>query len=304
MNLDQISLFIAVYESGSFAKAAQRLNIDPSKVSRSISALEHSLNTRLFNRTTRKLTPTSAGAEYFKRVQAPIEEISQIHQELIETDNTVSGTLRLSASVSFGQIVIAPLIRAFRQQYPDITLELILSDSWVDLVDDRIDVAIRHGNMPDSSLIARKLLDPEYVLVASKQYLDTHGYLDSPAELSDHQILTFTYQGFNREWRFTNQNDSVTHQIQPSVSTSNAVTLLECAKQGLGVALLADWTVAESIKSGELVRLAPDWRFDGNRGDSGIWLVQPSNRYVPAKTKAFSDFLLTHVGTNSTLLVE
>ena len=292
MNIEHIKTFITVYRVGSFVEVAKEKNIAPSSISRSIATLEEILNTRLFQRTTRKLTPTQAGELYFHKMAPLIEEISLVNQSLIDSTSKPSGQLRISTSVSYGQIVIAPKLTTFRERYPDIKLELILSDGRIDLINDQIDLAIRHGNLPDSSLIARKLTDVKYHLVCSKQYLEQNGAPEDPQELKNHNLVTFTYSDFRHHWSFKKNNQTQQVTIQPILTATNASAIRQCIVDGLGIALLADWTVSEDLESGKLKELLPTWKISGANNKTAIWLVHPSNRFTPVKTKVFTDFLL------------
>jgi len=292
MNIDQIKTFLAVYRTKSFVEVAKEQNVAPSSISRSIAMLESILKTRLFQRTTRNLTATQAGEIYFKKMEPLIEEIDLVNQSLINSTAQPSGLLRITSSVSYGQAVIAPILTEFQKKYPDIQLELILSDSRIDIINDQIDIAIRHGALPDSNLIARKLTDVQYKLVSSKGYLDKFGIPQEPEDLKSHNLVTFTYDGFKHNWVFKNNYESKKIAIQPVLTTTNALAIQQSIYKGLGIALLADWTVSEGLKSGELVELFSDWKISGETTETAIWLVYPSNKFIPAKTKAFANFLL------------
>jgi len=292
MNIDKIKTFIAVYRAKSFVEVANERNVAPSSISRSIASLESHLKTLLFQRTTRNLIPTQEGEEYFQRILPLIEEMDLTHQSLMDTASTPSGRLRVSASASYGQIVIAPKLKEFRNQYPNIELELILSDGHIDLVNDQVDVAIRHGNLDNSSLIARKLVDVRYHLVSSNSYIKENGIPNKPEDLHQHDLVTFAYENFRHTWQFDKDNDTQNIRIDPIMTATNAATIRQSVRDGLGIALLADWTVQNDLASGELVELLPDWHITGLSPDTKIWLVYPSRRFIPGKTRAFIEFLL------------
>ncbi len=294
MNTDYIKTFLAVYRAGSFIDVAKEKNLAPSSVSRSINALENMLKIRLFQRTTRNLTPTQAGEDYFKRMAPLMEEMDLAHQSLLETTASPSGRLRVTASASFGQIVIAPKLKAFRTLYPNIYLELVLSDQRLDMINDQIDVAIRHGQLNDSSLIVKKLIDVRYYLVCSANYLEAHGTPRSPQDLEQHELMTFGYQDFRHSWTFVNHEHSHTIAIKPVLTVTNAATIRQCALNSVGIALLADWTVAEDIKTGKLVQLLPNWHVSGASYNTAIYLLYPSRNFIPAKVRVFSDFLINN----------
>ena len=295
MDIDNIRAFIAVYRVGSFVDVANERNVASSTVSRAVASLEAQLNTRLFQRTTRKLVPTQEGELYFEKILPLIEEMDLVHQSLIDSGTTPSGHLRVTASASYGQIVIAPILKAFRNQYPNIELEFILSDGHIDLINDQVDIAIRHGNLSDSSLIARKLADVKYHLVSSKAYLTQRDVPQVPDDLLDHELLTFAYDNFRNAWNFQRDGVSQSISIRPIMTATNAATIRQSVRDGMGIALLADWTIRCDLSSGKLVELLPDWQVTGLSREPVIWLVYPSRRFVPAKTRAFIDFLSKRV---------
>ena len=210
----------------------------------------------------------------------------------------MAGALRVAASVSFGQKVIAPALAQFHDQYPKLSVELILSDGVSDLIAERIDVAVRHGALDDSALIAQRLADVRYLLVASPAYLESAPPLASPRDLADHACLTYPYPAFRSRWRFECNGAAEEIEIKPAASISNAAALASCVKSGMGVALLADWMVDSDIAEGALVSVLTEWTASGAEpgGSSGLWIVTPSRQFTPAKTKAFADFMRTLIG--------
>ncbi|WP_370977931.1 LysR family transcriptional regulator [Agaribacterium sp. ZY112] len=299
MNIDQIKTFIAVYRSGSFAAVAQSMDVATSSVSRTIANLEEKLQVRLFQRSTRQLSATEAGEQYFQKVEALVEELDRVHHELNTESSEPSGRLRVTASVSFGQKRIAPLLNSFHASYPKVDIELHLSDSRVDLIEDQFDVAIRHGQLEDSSFIAKKLLDVRYLLVASPNYLRAHPALLSPSDISQHTQVSFPCVKFSKEWLFRKDGKTQAVSIDPALTVSTALVIKECVKGSMGIAVLADWTVKEELNNGELMQLLPEWQVAGSNFDSSIWLIYPSRSFVPAKTAAFCAYLLKHISTNS-----
>jgi len=292
MNIDHIKTFIAVYRAGSFVEVAKGRNVAPSSISRAIAALEINLKTRLFQRTTRHLIPTQEGQTYYERIVPLIEEMDLAHESLMNTTAEPSGCLRITASVSYGQIMIAPRLKVFRARYPNIELELILSDGQIDLISDQIDIAVRHGNLPDSSLVARKLADVTYRLVSSKAYLEQNGTPQIPQDLQKHALVTFAYENFRYAWKFEANGVSQRIPIKPILTSTNAVAIKQCIHDDTGIALLADWTIKDDLKSGALVELLEGWQICGDCAETGIWLMYPSSRFIPAKTRAFIEFLL------------
>ena len=293
MELYQIRCFIAVSRSGGFAAAAQQMEVAPSSVTRAVAKLETSLGLRLFNRTTRTVTLTEAGETFLARISPGLNEIDAA-VDLARTGSTdLSGTLRVAASVSFGQSVIAPRLAAFNTAHPQLTVDLILSDTVSDIVADRIDIAVRHGALNDSSLIAQRLASVTYRLVASPDYLKRSPTITQPSDLRDHACLTYPYSAFRSSWLFSRDGAEEEIDIQPVARISNAAALAACVKSGMGLALLADWLVDDDLAAGNLVQVLPAWSSMGVGTDMNpsLWIVTPSRSFVPTKTQEFAHFL-------------
>ena len=294
MELAQLRAFVEVARSGGFAAAAETRNTAPSSITRGVAALERSLGVRLFQRTTRRVSLTEEGERFLARVGAALEELDSAKEEVAGSANALSGRIRVSASVSFGQHVIAPRLDAFSTQHPDLAVDLLLSDSTVDLIGERIDLAVRHGALADSSLIAQRLKTVQYRLVASPVYLESAPPITHPNDVSQHRCVTFSYPAFQSHWRFRDAEGApLDVRIEAHVTLSNALAIAECVRRHMGLALLADWMVDESIASGTLTAVLPEWAVGGvqHASDAALWLVLPSRAFVPAKTVRFAEFL-------------
>ena len=193
MDISVLQTFIEVMKQGSFAAVARERNIDPSSVSRYISGLETELGVRLFQRTTRKLSPTEAGITYFNHIEPLIEEMQRARDLVTEVSGTPTGTLRVTASVSFGLKCIVPLLPEFQTLYPETSVDLLLTDSRLDLLTERIDLAIRLGQLQDSTLILQKLISTRYFVCASPNYLQRCGKLKQPEDITQHNIDALGY---------------------------------------------------------------------------------------------------------------
>lgn len=292
MTFDQLELFVAVFRSGSFVAAANGAGLSPSSVSRSIAALENTLGTRLFQRTTRQLSPTAAGQAFYERAVTLLELANEAKDEARDSSARPSGKIRVTASTSFGALALSPILPEFMKRFPEVTIDLILSDSRLDLVEDRIDLAVRHGTLNDSSLIASKLRQVSYKLVASPDFLERYGVPDKPEDLRGLPLLTFDLPDFDDEWRFQRGDDIQPIDIEPSVRTSNASALLALAKAGAGITLLADWTTKEALSRNELVELFPECRVSGRAEEHSLWMVYPSRKWLPTKTRILRDYLI------------
>ncbi|NER19455.1 MAG: LysR family transcriptional regulator [Symploca sp. SIO1C2] len=292
MDLSALQIFVEVMIQKSFAAVARDRNIDPSSVSRTIAGLEKELGVRLFQRTTRRLSPTEAGTAYFERIEPLIEEMQQAINATIDISGQPKGTLRVTASVSFGQKCIVPLLPDFGAMYPELTVDLLLTDAIVDLFADRIDVAIRLGLLADSTLIAQQLLRTYYRVCASPQYLQKFGHPQQPNDIQQHNCLLFALPGFRSRWIFRDSN-GLTSEVPVNGRTiiSNAIALEQCAIAGMGLALLPNWLIDNDLQAGSLVDVFPDYEVTATDFNTAAWLLYPSRTYVPLKVRAFIEFL-------------
>ena len=303
-DLASIETFVAVTRGGSFASRARELGVDPSSVSRTIAALEADLGVRLFDRTTRRLALTEAGRTYLDRVVAPLTEMSVAADAARDARDEPSGLLRVTASVAFGERWLMPRVASFREDHPRITLDLRLTDALLDIAGEGgIDVALRLGPRIEGALVATKLFDTRYHAVASPAYLEHAGRPTRPSDLARHQGIVFPYPGYRSRWRLRARGSDAAVRGAKSVpsvdevlpratlTVSSALAIRRAALNGLGVALLADWTVADDLASGELVDLFPDHEASAADFDTAAWLVYPTRNYVPVRVRAFIDHL-------------
>lgn len=289
-------MFASVVRHGSFAAAARDQNIDPSSVSRVIAAIEAELGVRLFQRTTRQLSMTEAGSVYFERIEPLIEEIRHARDAAAEVSSQVKGTLRVTASNSFGLKRVLPLIPDFAAKYPDLAVDLILTDTVMDLLAERIDIAIRLGTLPDSNMVARVLMQTRYRVVVSPTYQRTHGLPTKPDSVSDHNCLLFPIAGYRSLWIFRDKKGTLSEvPVRGKLLVSNALGLQQCALAGMGLALLPGWLVEDDILAGKLVDVFPKWEVTATDFNTAAWLVYPTRSYVPLKVRVFIDFLKASV---------
>ncbi|NEP12917.1 MAG: LysR family transcriptional regulator [Symploca sp. SIO2C1] len=292
MDLSVLQIFVEVIRQGSFAAVARERNIDPSSVSRTIAGLEKELGVRLFQRTTRRLSPTEAGTAYFERIEPLIEEMQQAINATIDISGKPKGTLRVTASVSFGQKCIVPLLPEFGAMYPELTVDLLLTDAVVDLLAERIDVAIRLGLLADSTLIAQQLLRTYYRVCASPQYLQQCGYPQQPKDIQQHNCLLFPLPGFRSRWIFRNSKGITSEvPVQGRTIISNAIALEQCAIAGMGLTLLPKWLIDDDLEAGTLVDVFPSYEVTATDFSTAAWLLYPSRAYIPLKVRAFIEFL-------------
>jgi DNA-binding transcriptional LysR family regulator len=292
MELSVLQLFVDVVNQGSFAAVARERNLDPSSVSRAIAGLEAELGIRLLQRTTRQLSPTEAGMVYFQRIEPLVEEMQQAIDVAADMAGQPKGTLRITASVSFGLTCVVPLLPDFRSKYPDLTVDLLLTDTNVDLFTEHIDLAIRLGLLADSTLIAQRLMKTRYFVCASPQYLNQWGHPTKPAHIEQHNCLLFPLAGFRSRWRFKHRDQEETEVcVQGHTIISNAIALQQCAIAGMGLALLPNWLIEDDLQANRLINIFPNYDVTATEFDTAAWLVYPSRAYVPLKVRVFIDFL-------------
>lgn len=297
MDISSLELFTEVVRQGSFAAAARERKMDPSSASRAIAAFEDELGIRLFQRSTRQLAPTEAGQLYFERITPLLEELRQAQAAAMDISAQPKGVLRVSAAVAFGLHGIVPMLPEFSSDYPELTVELQLSDNLVDLYAERIDLAVRLAPMVDSSLVAQPLMTNPGLICASPQYLRHHGQPQAIAELAQHNCLRFLAASESGRWVFMDSQGVQTAQtIEGRLAISNPLALRQCALAGMGLALLSRWLIADDLRSGRLVQVLPQYQVANSDFDAAAWLVYPSRSYVPLKVRVFIDALKSSLG--------
>ena len=297
MDLSILELFVHVAKLGSFAEAARQQALDPSQVSRNIASLESHLKIQLFRRSTRKLALTEAGQRYLARIMPLLEEFQFANEEALELVQKPSGSLRVTASNAFGQVCLLPLLPNFMKTYPDIQIDLILSDENLDLYKDNIDVAFRLSPNFESNLIGIKLFDTAYHVCASPNYLKDNQKIRTPRDLSVHPCIAFSLPQFRSRWTYRNSVTGVEKQvlIQPSIMVNNALALRECLLMDMGIGLIAQWMTKVAIKDGSLIDLFPRTQFTATTFNTGAWLLYPSRQFLPTKTRIFIDYIKAHL---------
>ncbi|MDX1539833.1 MAG: LysR family transcriptional regulator [Geminicoccaceae bacterium] len=285
-------MFVEAVDSGSFSAAGRRLGLAPSSIARGIGALEDQLGTRLLNRTTRKLSLTEAGRVYHEHSRRILAEIEEARLSVANLEAAPRGLLRISVPVVFGRLHVAPALPAFLRTYPDVQIDLGMTDSYVDLVEEGIDVAVRIGSLQDSSLVARKLAPTRRVLCASPVYFQRHGRPGTPAELKEHNCLFYKFSGGRAVWRFRDATGDHAIEIDGSLRTNNADALRTAALAGVGIVVLPLFMIGPDIKRGALEVIFPEVEFAQASLDADIWAVYPYGRHLSPKVRAFVDFLV------------
>jgi len=285
--------FITVVNEGSFARAADRLGIGRSAVSRSVQKLEGQVGARLFIRTTRSNALTREGEIFFENCKPGVDRITQALADMQELrEGPPRGQLRISSAVGFGRKVVAPLLSDFRDLYPDIAVDLLLDDHTADFTTDQIDVSFRNGRMEDSQVIARQLIPMQMIVCASPRYAETHGLPHSVAALADHQCLNFRLaSGRIHEWEFKVEGRLQKVLPKAMLTFNDTDLLVDAALDGRGLAQLAAYQVCEHLRAGRLVACLPQYAPD----DRGHYICYLSRQQLPSRIRVFIDYMITRV---------
>lgn len=284
---DQMRVFAAVVDAGSFAAAAEALGLSRPGVSRHVAELEARLGVRLIQRTTRRLAPTAEGQLFHARVRDLLAGMDEAEAEISARKAQPSGLLRVNVPVTFGILHLAPLWGRFRARHPQVTFDVTLSDRIVDLVDEGYDVAVRIARLPDSSLVSRQLAATRIVPCASPAYLRRRGRPKTPQDLREHDVVAYSYWSPRDEWVFQGPEGEVRVQTRPVMRTNNGDTCRAAALAGQGIVLQPTFLVGPDVAEGRLVELLPGY----SAGELGIFAVYPTRKHVLPKTRALIDFL-------------
>lgn len=288
-DFEGLAMFAKVAEERSFAGAARAMGVSVATVSRAVSRLEERLGARLFNRTSRRLALTDFGHSLAERAMRLCEEAEAAENAAREMSSRPRGLIRLAVPMTFGVRWVAPLLPDFFRLYPEISIDLHLSDATVDLVGEGFDAALRIAVLPDSSLMARRLCPVAPVVLAAPSYISRHGLPRHPRDLKDHHCLGYAYRRRQDIWHFTNsagEEESVT----PSgpLRVTNAEALVPMLLDGLAIAELPEFMAAEHLADGRLTAILTDWSLP----KGGLYFITPSARTRPAKVGALADFLV------------
>ncbi len=290
-NLSDMAVFARVAEVGSFSGAARQLGLTPSAVSRQVARLEDVLRVRLLERTTRKLRLTQAGSAALTRCQAMVAAAREV-MALSDTQSaTPRGLLRITIPEAFAQQVVHPLMPAFLARYPEVDVQLIITDRMVDLYEEAVDLAIRITDAPPPGLAGRPLMPSPHLVCASPHYLATRGTPAHPHDLAQHSCLYLGADDRDRNWRFQKNGGVVTVRVSGRYVADHSDVRLDGALQHLGIASLPGFTATRALQSGQLVRVLPDWLHLTDYAGTA-WLLYPPNRYLAAKLRAWIDFVV------------
>lgn len=290
--LATMETFVRVVEAGSFVAAAERFGISPAVVSRHVQDLEERLGTRLLNRTTRRIGLTEPGAAYYERCLQVLRDIEEMDLSVASEVQHPRGVLRVNAPVVFGTRHLSRFLAEYEQRYPEVAIELNLTDRFIDLVEEGADLAVRIGRLTDSALVARRLCPVRIVLCASPQYLKRYGTPRTPADLTQHNCLGYTYTRAGAEWDFTGPDGEVVMPIRGSLRANHGEVLHQAAIDGVGIVLEPTFIAGEALTAGLLRPLLPDYP----TAELGAYAVFLSRKFLSAKVRTFVDFLAEKFG--------
>ncbi|WP_189680419.1 LysR family transcriptional regulator [Seohaeicola zhoushanensis] len=289
--MDKLSVmqaFRRIVERGSFARAAEDLGVSPALVSREIKLLEESLGTTLLTRTTRSMSLTEAGQRYYEEAIGILDAVTGLERSIREGAGAVRGHLKVNASSSFGQTVIAPMLPAFLEAYPDLRLTLSMDDRVIDMVEGGFDVSIRiRPTMPDSALVARRIGTIKQRIFAAPAYLEAAGVPRAPGDIAGHRVIGFMLADHLTSWTLHGPTGTITVDLDPPVRVGNSLVLRDLLLAGQGIGTLPDFVSKDPETRGELVRVLPDWELPA----PDIFAVTGSRLGMDAKVTIFLDHL-------------
>jgi DNA-binding transcriptional LysR family regulator len=292
-DLNLLVIYARVVEAGSFSEAARRLGTSRSVVSKAVAKLERSLDARLFNRTTRHLSLTEIGQVVAAHAGRVLEELDQLEQVVGSFNDEPRGTLRVSASVAFGTLHVAPALADFLTAHPELNMELTITDRLIDLAEEGYDMAIRVTAEPPLPLVARKLAPVRRKLCGTPAYFEKHGLPITPADLVLHNCLDYTRSGEQGLWRFNGPQGEIDVPVSGSLHVDDDEALSQAVLGGLGVALLPTFIIGKDLQAGQLRAVLSEYI----PVERHVYAMYLPTRHLPAKVRAFIDFLIARIGT-------
>lgn len=294
--LRSLETFVAVAESRSFSEAAQKLRVTPSAVSKQVAALEEEMKVSLVLRNTHSIALTDAGAMFLERVQKIISDMTETRHMLDGYSEAPRGMLRVATPATFGRMFVAPIITGFLEAYPEMNVELRLSERLADPVTSGVDIAVRVGRLEDSSLIANKLAPFRRIVCASPRYIERHGLPNNPEDLSKHNCCFNTRYAARNTWYFARRGAAKKVVVTGTFSANNSGAIVDAMLGGLGVGLAGTWLASPYVQSGELIPLLSEWTANTTREAQDISAFYPKATYKSPAVRAFIDFLRKDYG--------
>ncbi|EKO3845846.1 LysR family transcriptional regulator [Vibrio harveyi] len=290
MNIEHLKLFVRLASTHNISMAGQELGLSPAVASAHINKLEEGLGVRLVHRTTRKVSLTEEGQAFLPHAEEVLATVEAARGAVGVGHKAPTGTLRVTASASFGRLHLVPALKGFMAKYPELTIDFRFSDSIIDMVEGGFDVAVRLAELKDSSLVARKLAPDRRIVVASPEYLAQHGTPQSPEELVNHECVTLA--GLEN-WVFETPEGQYSMRASGCFRTDNGDAMRDACIDGLGVSINSIWSVYKQLQKGELVEILQDYPLVMN---ASIWAVYPSSRLIAPKVRAFIDYFAEYYG--------
>lgn len=288
---NELQLVVELVRAGGMSAAARELGVTPAAVSKRLAQIEARLGVRLVNRSTRRLSLTAEGEVYLENARRILGEIEDLDQLIASRQDSPRGLLKINAPLGFGRSYIAPAIAEFARKYPEVSLQLQLTDSPADFVQDAVDVAVRFGDLPDTRLIARKIAPNRRLVCASPGYLKAHGVPATPHDLARHQCIVLRQnEAAYGLWRFTKGRRSETVKVRGNLSSNDGEVTLTWGLAGLGILQRAEWDLARYLRSGRLVQVLEDYALP----QADIYAVFPERHHLSAKVRVFVDFLVAY----------
>ncbi len=293
--LNAMETFARVVETGSFSAAGRALGVGQPAVSKSVAQLEARLGVRLLMRSTRGLAPTEAGMNFYERAKRALEEADEAEAAARGAGAGLQGHLRVSAAVTFASLHIVPRLGRFLAENPGLTMEVVLDDRLIDLIEDGIDVALRMGSLPDSALTARKLSTSPRRVVGSPEYFARRGEPRSPADLSEHEAIVYAQPGGGEIWSFRRGGSEVSVRVSGRLRVSAAEGVRAAVLSSMGLAVVSEWMFAPELAAGDVHSVLGDWTLS----PVDLWAVYPSGRMPTAKARAFAAFVEQELSDSS-----
>ena len=285
---EELTVFVQVVENGSFSRAAKQLSMANSAVSRVVKRLEEKLGVNLINRTTRQLRLTEEGSQYFRRVQKILQEMAAAEAEMLAVHEVPQGVLRVDSAMPMVLHLLVPLAAKFNERYPHIQLSLVSSEGYINLIERKVDIALRAGELDDSGLRARHLFDSHFRVVASPDYLAKHGMPQSTEDLANHQCLGFTEPSSLNTWAVLDTQENP-YKISPNFTASSGEILRSLCLSGCGIACLSDFLVDNDIAEGKLIPLLTEQTSNKTLPFNAVYY---SDKAVNLRLRVFLDFLV------------
>ncbi|WP_138441306.1 LysR family transcriptional regulator [Marinobacter alexandrii] len=289
--IHQMQVLVAVAEERGFSSAARRLGLSGPAITRAVASLEEDLNVQLFKRTTRQVRITEAGARYLEDVKRILSDITEAEETISGTTAAPRGHLVVTAPTMFGRLHVMPGIATFLKKFPEMTVDALFLDRIVDMLEEGVDVGVRIGRLPDSSIRARKVGEVRTVLVASPDYLKARGTPRSPQDLAKHALIAARTGNFSPAWGFSAENREISLKVKPKLTATSHDAVIEAAANGLGITRALSYQVAPAVAEGRLMIVLGEWE----QAPIPVHIIHREDRSAPVKVRAFIDCLCGHL---------